>query len=460
MSPNKSSSKQSGPTTKHGRLVVYDREIFIRICKRLVDGEDLRAICAEPGMPIGPVFLGWIQDHKEAREIHRSARNLESDRMLSEELGLPAPTPGSEWEEQVRANIERGWPADWIDRKYVPPDWSKVYPEIGGPPVLATESREAYDNLINAMTQMLEPRDLMELIWTKQATDAIWESQREGREKTGVPEAMYQQRLQVEAQYRRQRGAAEAPVAKPATALDHSRGMRGGFKYYQGLDVMQLRKFKIHNNALRQIERWRDGLGAIARRLPDRFIAEEILAERYGVDLLADAEIEAAAGESVDADQADAPPRDDAEIAAPAAPAGERAEVAAPLAPPLAPAGEAAEAAHPFAAAANATQPPPLAAAPDDMEAAGPMAAVEAGVKAAPSLASATESPEAAPPLAPAADVAEAAPQRNELGYGSNAAAAAAAEASSDLIPSADTAEAAPAPPLAHAGEKPDGDCG
>jgi hypothetical protein len=445
MSPNKPSSKQSGPTTKHGRLVVYDREIFIRICKRLVDGEDLRAICAEPGMPIGPMFLGWVQDHKEAREIHRSARNLESDRMLSEELGLSAPTTGGEWEEQVRANIARGWPADYIERGHIPPDWRKVYPEIGGPPVFSTESREAYDNLINSMTQMLEPRDEMELIWTKQATDAIWESQREGREKTGVPEAMYQQRLQVEAQCRRQRGAAEAPVAKPATALDHSRGMRGGFKYYQGFDVMQLRKFKIHNSALRQIERWRDGLGATARRLPDRFIAEELLAERYGVDLLADAEIDAAAGESVDADQAHAPPHDDAKIAAPAAPAGEPAEVAPPLAPPLAPAGEAAEAAHPFAAA------------PDEMEAAGAMAAVATGVKAAPSLASATESPEAAPPLAPAADVAEAAPQRNELGYGSNAAAAAAAEASSDLIPSADTAEAAP---LAHAGEKPDGDCG
>ena len=58
--------------------------------------------------------------------------------MLSEELGLPAPTTGSEWEEQVRANVERGWPADWIDRKYIPPDWSKVYPLIGGPPVRTT----------------------------------------------------------------------------------------------------------------------------------------------------------------------------------------------------------------------------------------------------------------------------------------------------------------------------------
>jgi hypothetical protein len=323
--------------------------------------------------------------------------------MLSEELGLPAPTTGSEWEEQVRANLERGWPADWIDRKYVPPDWSKVYPEIGGPPVLATESREAYDNLINAMTQMLEPRDLMELIWTKQATDAIWESQREGREKTGVPEAMYQQRLHVEAQYRRQRGAAEAPVAKPATALDHSRGMRGGFKYYQGLDVMQLRKFKIHNNALRQIERWRDGLGGKARALSDRFVAEQSLAERYGADqFVADAEIGTLAGEPIEVARPVAPPREAAEVAPPLAPAGESAEAA----PPLAPAGEPAEAA------------PLLAPAGESAEAAPPLAPAGGSAEAAPPLAPAGEPAEAATPLAPAGESAEAAPPLAPVGRG------------------------------------------
>src|SRR4029077_12965770 len=153
MSPNKSSSKQSGPTTKHGRLVVYDREIFIRICKRLVDREDLRAICAEPGMPIGPVFLGWFQEHKEAREIYQSSQNLAVERILSKELGLATtPTTGSEWEEQVRANIERGWPADSIARKYIPPDWSKVYPLLGDPPVWSTENMQAYDDLIKSFT--------------------------------------------------------------------------------------------------------------------------------------------------------------------------------------------------------------------------------------------------------------------------------------------------------------------
>jgi len=37
----------------------------------------------------------------------------------------------------------------------------------------------AYNVLLNAFTQMLEPRDEMELIWTKEATDATWEAGRE-----------------------------------------------------------------------------------------------------------------------------------------------------------------------------------------------------------------------------------------------------------------------------------------
>ena len=75
-------SKPSDPMTKYGRPIAYDREIFIAICRRLIIGEDLEKICTERGMPIEPVFLGWIQDHKEAREIYRSADNFHSDRRL------------------------------------------------------------------------------------------------------------------------------------------------------------------------------------------------------------------------------------------------------------------------------------------------------------------------------------------------------------------------------------------
>src|SRR5258706_1649870 len=271
-------SKPSDPMTEYGRPIAYDREIFIAICRRLIIREDLEKICTERGMPIEPVFLGWVQDHKEAREIYRSADNFYSDRRLVKELEVFWLVSVSEWEEQVRANLERGWRADWIDRKYIPPDWNKVYPLIGGPPVGSTEM-QAYNDLLNAFTQMLEPRDEMELIWTKEATDASWEAGREAREKNGL-----------------------TSVAQPANALDQGRPLEASFKYYRSLDVAQSRAIKRRDNALRQIERWRKGLRAKARRLPDQLLVQHLLAQRYRVEqFLADAEADASADDALEA---------------------------------------------------------------------------------------------------------------------------------------------------------------
>jgi hypothetical protein len=55
--------EESGPTTRYGRQIEYDREIAISICARLLRREDLHAICAKPPMPPGQVFLAWVQDH-------------------------------------------------------------------------------------------------------------------------------------------------------------------------------------------------------------------------------------------------------------------------------------------------------------------------------------------------------------------------------------------------------------
>jgi hypothetical protein len=334
--------KESGPTTRYGRQIVYDREIFISICARLLRGEDLKTICATSPMPIEPVLQGWVEDHPEARAIYRSVDNFRSDRELAKKLAVfPARVNVAEWEEQVRANCERGWPADWIERKYVPPDWKKVYPLLGDPPVWSTENMEAYNELLNDFTQMLEPRDTMGLMSTKEAADASWEAARIAREKNGLPERKYQKRLQVVAEVRRRNGAAEATPAKPASALDHSRGLEGGFKHYQALDIAQSRAIKRRDNALRQIARWRDGLGAKARRLSDKFIAEQALAESYcATQALAYAEIDEPVGEATEAAPQLAPVGDAADIA-PAVPTSE--ETAADIAP--APSDETAKAA-------------------------------------------------------------------------------------------------------------------
>jgi hypothetical protein len=248
-------------------------------------------------MPIGPVFLGWVQDHKEAREIHRSAQNFRSDRGLAKELGVPLAVSVSEWEEEVRANIQLGWPADWVERKYIPPDWSKVFRLIGGPPLGGAEDMQTYCDLLNAYTERLQPRDELELGWIKEAADAAWEAQ-------------------------------------AVTALDYG-ALRARSKNYQGVDRTRMRAIKRRDNALRQIEKWRKGLGAKPRRLPDNLVVEHLLARRYGLEQ-PPAEAET-----------DAIWRGTAEPALPVAPACETAEPARSFAPRA----EAADAAPPLAAA-------------------------------------------------------------------------------------------------------------
>jgi hypothetical protein len=264
------SAKQSRRRSPYERPIVYDREIFIEICTRLLQGEDLRATCAKPPMPRDVVFLGWIQDHQEARAIYRSLQNFQSDRLLAKVLGTVLVVSTGEWLEQVRTNIERGWPADYIDRGYIPPDWSKVYPVIGGPPVDSADNMQAYNDLLNAFTQMLQPRDLMELIWTKQATDATWAGMEEDEEKNGV-----------------------LSVAQMATGRDLRRVFEAGFNYCRSTQVAQSRVMRRRDDALRQLQRWRKGLGAKSRRLPDQFLDEQVLAERYRDQLPRDIDVAA-----------------------------------------------------------------------------------------------------------------------------------------------------------------------
>jgi hypothetical protein len=305
----------------------------IVICRRFLLGEDFRVICAKPPMPIPAMFLAWVQHHQEAREIHRCACNFLSDRKLAKELGAPWVVAVTDWEEEVRAKLERGWPVDYLDRKYIPPDWNKVYPALGYPPVRNTEDMRSYNIIINDFTQMLEPRDVMELIWTKEAADAVWKANRLAREKSGS---------------------------------------RVGSRYYQDLDIAQSREIKRRDNALRQIARWRDGLGGKARALPEKFLAEPALAKRCGVaQVLAGAETGGTIGTAIEA----APPLGPAVEAADASQPVPRPDEPATASPPLAFAGAAVEAAPPFAPTGeNAGGASPLGASDEAAEAAPPVA--------------------------------------------------------------------------------------
>ena len=386
MRRDKPSSKQSRHLSPYERPIAYDREILIEICRRLLLGEDLPAICAKPPMPRDAVFLGWVQDHKEAREIYRSLQNFKSDRTLGEKTRQVLVVSTGEWQEQVRANCERGWPADYIDRGYIPPDWSKVFPVIGRPPVDSADNMQAYDDLLNSFTQMLEPRDLMELMWTKQATDATWAGMEEDEEKNGV-----------------------LSVAQMATGRDLRRVFDAGFNYCRSTQLAQSRLIKRRDDALRQLQRWRKGLGAKSRRLPDQFLDEQVLAQRYRDQLPPDNDV--TAPEPAEVAPAVAPP-EAAEAMISASPSLAQSDKAG--SPPDDSSGDAVKSlARPAPADGAMHVAPPTASVGEAVADAVPLTArVDEAARVAPPTASSGEAVDAVPLRAPADEAAQVAAGR------------------------------------------------
>jgi len=257
------SAQQAGKTItmlnvhrKLTRPTAYDKAIAFRIADRAGEGENLEAILGEPGMPDQDTFLFfcfcWLEENPEA------SHHLRVKQQVREVL--------ADQEKKKR------------QAKYGPRRWTELFPLIGPPPLLSTENAQAYADLLGAFAERLQPQDIMEQIQVKEAVDATWEKARHIREKTDLPERKHQLLVQNEAQYQRAVHKIEVPSARPATALDHSRGLQAAYKYYQALDVGHTRASKRLDNALRQLEGWRDGLGARARALSTQFVAEQFVA--------------------------------------------------------------------------------------------------------------------------------------------------------------------------------------
>jgi hypothetical protein len=70
---------------KRGRPSDYSFQIAMSICDRLVDGENLRRICSDAGMPSRATVFRWIACHKEFREEYILVRELRAED-LGEEM--------------------------------------------------------------------------------------------------------------------------------------------------------------------------------------------------------------------------------------------------------------------------------------------------------------------------------------------------------------------------------------
>ena len=99
-----------------GRPTEYTEEIGETICDRIVDGESLRTICADAGMPHEATVLGWVSSHREFRDQYEIARDLAVEALLDETIEI-IDDPSGYLVERVQAN---GKVAVVWDRKQLP----------------------------------------------------------------------------------------------------------------------------------------------------------------------------------------------------------------------------------------------------------------------------------------------------------------------------------------------------
>ena len=98
------------------RPTEYIREIGESICGRLVEDENLRSICAEPGMPDVPTVSSWISNNGEFRGMYAVAREFQAHCIADEVIELVDDASG-DCVGKVRADGRVVWGPD---RKNLP----------------------------------------------------------------------------------------------------------------------------------------------------------------------------------------------------------------------------------------------------------------------------------------------------------------------------------------------------
>lgn len=69
-------------------MAEFSQDVFDRICERIADGESLRAICADQGMPSKSNVFRWLAANKDAADQYARARDAQADAIFDEILDI------------------------------------------------------------------------------------------------------------------------------------------------------------------------------------------------------------------------------------------------------------------------------------------------------------------------------------------------------------------------------------
>ena len=92
-----------------GRPTDYTQELADTICERIADGESLRAICSEDGMPNKSTVFRWLAAHQDFATKYAHARDVQAD-LLVDEMTDIADDGSNDWMERRDDEGENiGW---------------------------------------------------------------------------------------------------------------------------------------------------------------------------------------------------------------------------------------------------------------------------------------------------------------------------------------------------------------
>lgn len=67
-----------------GRPSDFTEEITAKICERIANGESLRRICLDDGMPVMSTVFQWLTRHEMFKEQYAHAREAQADTLADE----------------------------------------------------------------------------------------------------------------------------------------------------------------------------------------------------------------------------------------------------------------------------------------------------------------------------------------------------------------------------------------
>jgi hypothetical protein len=108
------------PRDRRGLWSTYTHAMGAEICRRLIEGETLIAICRDEAMPCYSTVLNWARAVPEFGDAYAMARRLAADYLFDEarEVALAA-QPGTVWVDRLKFDVIRWQAARLMPRKYV-----------------------------------------------------------------------------------------------------------------------------------------------------------------------------------------------------------------------------------------------------------------------------------------------------------------------------------------------------